>query len=352
MTDLLSMLEAANPEHETKPTPPPELRRALLERVAATSPPSSRRNARRRLLPVAAIAALVVCGGAAAAVLSLTGTPSEPSGGLIVGAAPGQPDRYRIAMTADLTLGATGWCTSVTTSVASERATLGTHCTPAPKPGALLLDGGVTLLSSDQALVFYLVGPTVAGARLHDNQVVRAAADPALPPNVRLIAAIVPAQGYKFDEGYLRTRLLDVTGQPLTATASDLQDLATTRPAASPDASIVRHAACATTGGAGVTLRRTGSLTSQALRKTTGAALVTCATATVRLDGVSLRVAVLARQSKGAKHGSELAPPVAGDVPGARQSARRLPGGWLVVEGGTTAQRRSALERMTASIAP
>jgi hypothetical protein len=351
MSDLFEELRTVNPEPLSGTEPPPEMRRRVLDQTALRPHAGARRLLRRRVGLSVALSLLVAAGGAGAAVVALTGDQSKPATGPIPEARSGQPDRYQIAMIPDLRLGADGWCTTVTTSAKAERATFGTYCAPAQKAGTLLVSGGVSLLSSNRALVFYVVDQRVAAARLHNNRVVRAAADAAVPAGTRLIAAIVPARAYRFDEGYLRVELLGMDNRPLTKVASDLRDLPTPAPVTAPGA----PAAC-DLGASGdkLVVQHVSVVARNVVQRATGAAYVTCAVATVQADGESLHVAVLAAPANRAAPSAlpTATAPASAHGANAQQSSRRINRGWLVVQGGTLTQRRDALTQIVAQVRP
>jgi hypothetical protein len=355
MSDLFEELRTVNPEPLSGTEPPPEMRQRVLDQTALRPRAGARRVLRRRVGLSVALGLLVAAGGAGAAVVALSGDQSKPATGPIPEAPSGQPDRYQIAMIPDLRLGANGWCTTVTTSAKAERATLGTYCAPAQKAGTLLVDGGVTLLSSNRALVFYVVDQRVAAARLHNNHIVRATADAAVPTGTRLIAAIVPARAYRFDEGYLRVELLGMDNHPLTKVASDLRDLPTPAPVTAPSVAAGAAAACdLSASGDKLVVQHVSVVARNVVQRATGAAYVTCAVATAQADGESLHVAVLAAPAnRAAPSGLPTATaPASAHGANVQQSSRRINRGWLVVQGGTLTQRRDVLAQIVAQVRP
>lgn len=349
MTDLMEQLRHANPEPASEA--PPTLRRRLLERTAS-GVGGSRWTDRRRMVLGTTLATLVACGGATAAVVALHGAPSEPSSGPIPGAARGQADRYRISVTPNTVLGSSGWCVSTSTSVGTEQATVGEGCTQAPHVGTLLVGGGIFLLSSSRALVYYLVDSRVAAARLNNDRVVEATSDPGLPSTMRLVAATVRAQAYHVDPGYLRVQLLAADGKPLAGQASSLQDLPRQERPTRGLASSAADAACRLTAAdAGVSLHDARTVPQATLDRATGYAFLSCATATAKVGGASIEVVVLADPAGGG------APPAVNTAAGfdthdaaVQRSAQRIDGGWLVVKGGTREQRRETLTRLVAEV--
>jgi hypothetical protein len=353
MTDLLEELRAVNPVPVGTAVPPAGLRERVLDRADG---PRRRRPKPRRVLLGTALAVLVVSGGAAAAVLSLGGEPSEPAAGPIPAATAGQADQYAISVTPDLTLGASGWCIAVTTTAGSERATTGANCGPAPKPGALLAGGGISQLSEDHALVFYVVDQQVAAAELSDGRTVRATSATGLPAGDRLIAATVPVPGTGASEAYLRVRLLGADGQPLTGDADDLRAIYSGARSSATASASRADAACSLTASTtgGIALRDVRAVRSGAPRRVARSALLTCATATARVGDTTLAIGVLTGSSgvnaSAPLPGAELVDGIA-ESSGAT-SARRLGPAWVVARGGTAHQRREALMQLRATVRP
>lgn len=166
----------------------------------AAIPSSSHRPSwfRPQLLAVTAVA-VAATAGTAMAVVSLSGTTSLPTSGLVEtssgpSGATGQTERqYDVAVTPDLSVGHVGWCASMSVRRRGTRAIGGGGgCVAAPKVGTQVFTAGLNVLGAKQQAYFALVGERVAGARFADGRVVLSRRDVNLPEGWRALVDFQP----------------------------------------------------------------------------------------------------------------------------------------------------------------
>jgi hypothetical protein len=369
----------------------PELQRILVE-GARHQELGARRSLRFGRRPVAVLLGVLLIGGsAAAAVVSLT--TSRPLTGTVpisVGPRTTGHTQYRISVFPYLTVGWSGWCSSVNFSVHSRPTATAYGCGPVESAGQLVLDSA--LFGGPGGFYEYeIVSDRVAAVRYSDGLTITPISDPRLPRGTRAVVRVGPPPKAVKPGGpilFPQEALLDAQGRVLPvpvigrANAVEHLPLRTVNPRDP------------TGGGCGVRARLVPALV--ALTQTVVApvpwprrepgAFLACANATYRLGTTNLAVAVLVDATAPQRP----APPLPGLVPDAKHpgiltgielgsigfphglgvfngghgqpfdtptrhpalanhnvSARRAGRGWLIAEGGTPAQRATLLAALT-----
>jgi hypothetical protein len=336
---------------------------------------SSRRSLRRflrersrgRTTLIALAAGLAVAGGSAAAASLLSGQPSAPLAANFPGAMHSlDGSRYEISLEPDLTAGTIGWCTILHTYNGNTPVDLGTGgCGSAPTalgspmfgtPGGDM-DGFTYLLTASQVAAVHVAGgPTVLTR-----------ADPRLPFGIRAAVFTLPPRL----RGHSVTfTALDGFGNPLPGDASAESIQESVEPLLPGT-----RGSCTLSGGRGARVVADTVVRSiVADAGIIGGAFLPCLNATIAGSGIGLVASVVldARDPGVAPADLPGMTPLAGhpgvfdrqqafplawtppndtDLPdynvGNSISARRVTGAWLVVGGGTTAQRVAALSALS-----
>jgi hypothetical protein len=159
----------------------PELQQILIDGARRQDARrSSLLSARRTVL--VALAALVLAGSATAAVVTLK--QSRPLSGTVsaefVGEHTAGVTHYRVSMFPYLSVGWSGWCSSVTFTVHARIAATSYGCAPVERANALQLSGQ-TFGGQGGAYVDAIVSDRVAEVRFADGVSVRTVSDPRLP---------------------------------------------------------------------------------------------------------------------------------------------------------------------------
>jgi hypothetical protein len=380
----------------------PELQRILIEAARRQELPRARRVrlARRPLL--ALVAVLVLGGSTAVAVLSvresgpLTGTVPL---GLLSPQITAGTTQYQLSVFPYLSVGWTGWCTSVNFTVHGRRQATSYGCGPVESPNPVELDSA-GFGSAGGEYQYAILSDRVAEVRYADGARLRPIGGRRLPSWMRAAVRVYSSREARADGNrrFGREELLDASGhrllEPVTSRGEAVEHLPLfTLDAAHPaDLPCTIHARAL----AGlVTLSQTVTARVPWPRRAPGGFLV-CANATYRLDGTDMAAAVLVnaldpqqpadglpglaldRSHPGILVGGELGTigypegsSVSDGMPGGRAfesfgphqwdlteehnsrdhsvSARRVGLGWLVVEGGTPSQRARLLDALHTS---
>lgn len=180
-----------------------------LTRAVEREQPSATKRRRGRIATwfashtLIAVTGAVALGGAgaAAAVVTLQGTPSHPTTGLVprqAGEHRVRDLRYSLTMMPGLRVGEPEWCSSNTFRLTgAKRFYGGQGCGPAPLAGRHVLGGGTTVIGQgkNRLFAFAVVDDTVAYAVLTSGERVVPASDPALPNGWRAIV-LLPGQSH------------------------------------------------------------------------------------------------------------------------------------------------------------
>ncbi len=330
---------------------------------------------------------LLVAGGAGtatAAVLALSGEPSPPMEGRIqLGTTPTDAFDYRIRVAPGLSIGQPTWCatTTVIGDNIQERG-VGGSCSPAPTTRRHTIAGGLTGGGKAAGMLLTLVvDDGIAGVRLWDGKVLLTRAEPSLPQGYRAVVARISERAFR--RAYRRDgkawELLDPSGRVVAEPAEDDRSADTKAQLAReidgwPSAS----AFCSLTPKPGAQLRLPSRswVLKQAPRPAEGVrqgAFLSCATVDLPTDRVGEpRIAVLldARapgrrapadlpdQSPAGSDGIvEAASPSIGlpaptePVVPVTLTAKRIGNAWLVVDGGTRAERLRLIDGLEVRLA-
>jgi hypothetical protein len=356
-----------------------QLTRSVADRAAAstaskpaTAPAPRRRAGGWRSRPlVLALVGLTVGGSATAA--AITGLRSSPAPGLetrlppLTNPVPGRgpaADRYAVAFTPDLTIGASGWCVS-DVQARGERPLIGSSgCnTDAVSSGAPVIARHSTTTSipgrglHDMRTFFTAVVDTrVAAVRLPDGRVLRPVAGPGLPAGLRSVVAVQAKDG--------PVAYLDRDGRPIRGADAEL-DVGKDRPEhratvpANPAPWAIR-----TSGDPAVRLGAGQELTAppRGTSDRHGRPFLAVSTARVAYRGREYQASYLLDAEDPAGEAAPLPGAVAVpgtdrvrvDTPGVYRplTARREGPGWLVVRGPSPAGRTAVLAALRAGPHP
>jgi hypothetical protein len=365
----------------------PELQRILIEGArrqerSAGAPRKPRFGGRRTLM--VALALVLIGGATAGAVITLS--PSRPlSGTLPHGPSDAGPSHYRISVFPYMAVGWSGWCSSVVFNSDRNREATDYGCSPVESGGPLVAGGGN--FGDPAGEYFYgIVSDAVASVHIPNGTSVVPLGNPRLPTGTRAYFAVTRQSQMRLFPGL--AKLFDAAGQQISQPSISRDDAVEHLPqlAVNPYSP----------GGARCALRMAPAAHLSALSETVttpvawprhqAGAFLACANATFNLDRTKLGVAVLVNASdptrpapslpelepdpadRGVLTGHELGnlgfPEGMGvanfgggqafNTPTRNQefadhnvSARRAGVGWIVVEGGTSAQRALLLARVS-----
>jgi hypothetical protein len=380
----------------------PELQRILIEAARRQELPRARRVrlARRPLL--ALVAVLVLGGSTAAAVLSvresspLTGTvPSR----LLSPQITASMTQYQLSVFPYLSVGWTGWCTSVSFSAHRRRQAISYGCGPVESPDPVEL-AAAAFGSEGGEYQYAILSDRVAEVRYRDGARLRPIGSGRLPSWMRAVVRVYSAREAQADDNlrFEREELIDANGQRLRVPVSTRGESVEHLPLFTLDAAHPANLPCTIHARALadlVALSQTVTARVPWPRRAPGGFLV-CANATYRFDGADMAAAVLVnaldpQQPAEVLPGLELDPAHRGILlggelgtigypegssvdngdPGSRAfesfgphpwdlieehnsrdhniSARRAGVGWLVAEGGTPSQRARLLNALQTS---
>ena len=369
----------------------PELQRILIEgarrqeRAAARSRRGSRvsRLGGRRALMVAL--ALVLVGGATAGAVISSSRSRPLSGTLPHGLSNAGPSHYRISVFPYMAVGWSGWCSSVVFNSDRSREATDYGCNPVESSGPLVA-GGDEFGDQSGEYSYGVVSDAVAYIRLSSGATLTPASSPRLPPGTRAYFTAAPQS----DERPLfrPVRLFDAAGTQLVQPLISREDAVEHLPQLPVNPYRPGSARCAVRIAPAAHLAASSETVTPPVpwsRHQTGAFLA-CANATFALNTTKLGVAVLVNASDPAQAAPalpELAPDAAhpgvlaghelgsigfpqgsgvADFGGGQAfntptrhqqfadhdvSARRAGEGWIVVEGGTSAQRALLLAHLS-----
>lgn len=191
MTDFLDCLEQQLIEAVERHTRTQDRRVGLRQATRARW----RRVWRVRRRPIIVFLAVVLLGGSAtAAVVSLT--KSRPlSGTLARGplAPAAVPTRYRISVFPYMTVGWSGWCSSITFQTRHGVTTNYGGCGPVETSGSPFLAGGL-FGGPGGEYDYEVLTDAVAAVRFSNGRTVIPRSDPRLPPGTRALFAVFPSQ--------------------------------------------------------------------------------------------------------------------------------------------------------------
>lgn len=322
---------------------------------------------RSRVLAAAAAAVVLFGAGVAAAALTLggddppppaeratptptptpspvptaTATPSDPnntnpfrrrppSGGVPAPApTPAAPPEFDLTLTPDLTAGHAGWCVGITVNAAG-LITGGRQCHRSGPPGTTLIAAGG--LGGSPGMGYAIVDRAVRQVRLSDGRTFTPARDPGIPAGWRVAMWDVAGQPPTFT-------LHDVGGQQLAPRASTAVPPLPTRRVKAADPPRTR---CAIRAEAGSDLspRRARVLERFVVLDLVSPSYLSCASTSFKVGSRTLRAAVLLNPR-------DLAAPAPALPSTEGVRVRREGPGWLVVSGGTGAQRARVLRALS-----
>ena len=329
----------------------PDLEAQLLRAARRTQPastPQRRRPWRSRGLLGLGVAA-VLTGTAAAALLSVGGRPSPPLSGTYPGDAGPSARKYRVTLMPDLRAGMAGWCLEVAFAHGLQPVAASMGCGPAAPSGAAYIGGGGLWSGQDGTIVWAVVDRRVAVVRLGDGQRILPRADPRLPFGWRAVVAFGRSRDRRHIEQLAAVELLDAHGRLISRRPNRWAGTRRTGtrplPTVAIDPQVIARGRCVINHnnlrGLRVVAQEVvrGSLTPEPV-DVNGRAFRTCGTAVFKLDGRTLRAAVLVDAVDPRRRAAEL-------PPSRSISARRAGPGWLVVSGRSAAARAHLLDALT-----
>jgi hypothetical protein len=347
----------------TRRRPDPfDLLRDQLVAAAGPAPATAPGRRRRARLLVLVAAALAVSGTATAAVLGLGGDePSAPLTGTVPRAPLTASSRYVISLAPDLRVGAAGWCATLAYEIGGERGA-GRGCGPAAPGAAPQVTGGAMTMGRDQLIAYAVVDRRVATIRLHDGRRITPRPDPRLPFGWRGAVAFLPTVHGRVTFEDTGMTFLDAAGAPIGQEAQRVAGTDTAGTSRLPTQEIDPHrpprARCAIRHD---DLPHLTPLTQEIVRgplarrvDVNGRAFRACGAAAFQLGRHRLRAAVLV-DAAGPAHAPAPLPgaTTAAGGPGTvttsgGMAGRRLGNAWLVVAGGTSAERLRLLAAVRA----
>jgi len=368
----------------------PELQRILIdgarrqERTAGT-PRKARFGGRRALM--VALALVLVGGATAGAVISLSPSRSL-SGTLPHGPSDAGPSHYRISVFPYMAVGWSGWCSSAVFDSDRSREATDYGCNPVESGGPLVAGGDE--FGDPAGEYFYgIVSDAVASVRFPNGTTVAPASNPRLPPGTRAyFAAMRSSDGRPFPGP---VKLFDAAGRRIDEPPSSRENAVEHLPqlAVNPESPGSAHCALRISATAHLVALGETVTTPVAWPHHQAGAFLACANATFNLNGTKLGVAVLVNASDPAQpapplpeldpdplHAGVLTGRELGNIgfhqglsvanfgggqafntPSRSQefadhdvSARRAGVGWIVAEGGTSAQRALLLAHVSTGV--
>lgn len=259
---------------------------------------AGRRRSGRVIAWIASHSALVLAGGAvavggatAAAVVTIDGTPSPPTAGVMKprGAAPSRRAiAYSLTMMPSLRVGTVGWCSRGDFGRRGKKPSFGgAGCGPAPNDTDHLLGGGTTFLGQGRGWFAYAIVDDAVAYALAGQERIVPTTDPALPNGWR---AIVLMPGTSTTSNL---RFRDATDRPVTPAARpDPRGMA--QPYAQSRATVPADAPCGigvpAAGDARHSLWTTGTRPTGRLN---GAGFLACAQTALRIEDRWAEITVL-----------------------------------------------------------
>ncbi len=368
----------------------PELQRILIEGARRQeSAAGTRRRSRasrlggRRALMVAL--ALVLVGGATAGAVISSSRSRPLSGTLPHGPSNAGPSHYRISVFPYMAVGWSGWCSSVVFDSDRSREATDYGCNAVESSGPLVA-GGDEFGDPVGEYSYGIVSDAVAYLRLASGATLTPVSSPRLPPGTRAYFTVArQSQGRPL---FRPVRLFNASGVQLAQPVISREDAVEHLPLHAVSPYRPGSARCALRIAPGAHLVASGETVTPpvAWPRHQAGAFLACANATFELDATRLGAAVLVSASDPAQPAPalpELQPDSAypgvlsghelGNIGfhqgssvadfGGRQafntptrhqqfaehdvSARRAGKGWIVIEGGTSAQRALVLAHLS-----
>jgi len=329
--------------------------------------------------------ALVLVGGATAGAVISSSRSRPLSGTLLHGPSGAGPSRYRISVFPYMAVGWSGWCSSVVFNSDRSRAATDYGCNPVESSGPLVAGGGEF---GDPAgeYSYGIVSDAVAYLRLTSGATLTPVSSPRLPPGTRAYFTVArKSQGRPL---FRPVRLFNAAGAQLTQPVSTREDAVEHVPQLAINPHRPGSARCALHIAPAAHLVASGETVTPpvAWPRHQAGAFLACANATFELNATRLGVAVLVNAGDAAQPAPalpELRPDPAhpgvlsghelgnigfhqglsvADFGGGQAfntptrhqqfgdhdvSARRVGEGWIVVEGGTSAQRALVLAHLS-----
>jgi hypothetical protein len=315
------------------------------------------------------VAALALAGSAAAAVVGLTAEPSKPLAGPVNPAAPSARS-YAVSLLPDLRAGQAGWCGLLRLGSGDRITSAGLGCTSVRAAGGAQIIGGGTY-GRRESIDYAVVTARTRRVRFDERTLVATRSDPRLPYGWRFAVAVIPTRGLA---GPLATGIMPAPARGPGATTTSTPSTPS-KPPREPEPFIpvqydahgnvlpatvraddrsrsgrsrvvtAAHPArrCVIGGAAGYVAgyARVAVSRPQPPPRIEGRAFASCANTifhTNRTRG-GLNVAILL-DAHHPRAGADALPRTPG------LSGRRLGPGWIVVSGGSAADRQKLLDRL------
>ena len=392
-SDLIERLAHANPVPDAPPVESPERLRTLIAgEPRPEAPYTAAHHSNGPMLPpglrrsLLALAAVLLLGGSAAAAL-LSGERSRPLAGTLAQGPSGLGvSFYRISVFPYMMVGWSGWCSSVVFDSGATREATDYGCAAVQSSGPVLAGPNTFGGQGGGEYTYGVVQDRVASVRLPDGRVVIPVSSWRLPFGTRGYFAVA-SRGTAPSRSFRGPRVFDAAGHELRERLVTRENAVEGLPQIAVDPRRPGSSACAvrsTPMRALAPLTETLSTPVAWPRRQAGAFLA-CANATFALDATKLALAVLVD----ATSASRPAPPLPGlrpdparpgimtgrelgnlgfprtsvanfaggqafenlaqhqDLANHDLSARRAGPAWLIVEGGTAAQRALLLALVT-----